>query len=71
MQTWGTWYGVKLSDDVNAIADTWASLACNCGSNSWIKIGLIHAQQVTMQLDGKWIVQPDVIERRQKYVDTT
>ena len=52
IQTFGTWYGVKLDGDANE--QDWSEMHCDCGANDWHRMGVFYRQDVTMDPDGRW-----------------
>lgn len=58
VQTFGTWFGVKL--DTPADSDNprdWEHLTCECGMNHWLRMGVFYAGAVEMRADGRWILK--------------
>jgi hypothetical protein len=55
LQTFGTWYGVKLDEkqDPNEPRD-WEHLTCTCGVNLWRRMGLFERDKVEMDAQGRW-----------------
>jgi hypothetical protein len=55
IQTFGSWYGVKLDDpaDANHPRD-WEQLACRCGMNVWKRLGVFARRDVEMDEGGRW-----------------
>lgn len=58
IQTFGSWYGLKLSDDANE--HDWSHLNCDCGENRWQRAGVFQRHEVEMRPDGRWIVKHDL-----------
>jgi hypothetical protein len=55
IQTFGSWYGVKL--DVapdHEDPEDWGELKCACGQNWFVRNGLYHRYDVHMDADGRW-----------------
>jgi hypothetical protein len=52
IQTFGSWYGVKLEADANE--HDWSEHKCECGLNIWSKMGIFHHDHVRMDPDGRW-----------------
>jgi hypothetical protein len=47
IQTFGSWYGVKLDDEKpDPETPQSAQMVCTCGCNDWKRMGLFHAQDV-------------------------
>ncbi len=55
IQTFGTWYGVKLDAAPNpdALGD-WGELRCACGCNFWKRSGTFWRRDVEMDATGRW-----------------
>lgn len=55
IQTFGTWYGVRLDEkpDPNAPKD-WGDLKCACGCNIWRRMGVFYRRDVEMDEKGRW-----------------
>jgi hypothetical protein len=55
IQTFGSWYGVKLDDekDDGELRD-WGELRCNCGENHWLRMGVFYHSDVEMDGEGRW-----------------
>ena len=55
IQTFGSWYGVKLDDpaDPEHVHD-WGDLTCACGVNDWKRLGVFHHKDVEMDAGGRW-----------------
>lgn len=55
IQTFGTWYGVKLDApaDVNHPED-WGELKCACGCNMFKRMGVFYRRDVQMDEQGRW-----------------
>ena len=58
IQTFGTWYGVKLDDATNFDPENlpdWGEMKCSCGRNSWERIpGTFFRSDVYMDATGRW-----------------
>ena len=55
IQTFGTWYGVKLDAKPNPDAlEDWGEMKCSCGCNFWRRMGVFHRHDVQMDQDGRW-----------------
>ena len=52
IQTFGTWYNVKLDGDANE--HDWSELQCACGMNAWKRMGTFHHADVEMDASGRW-----------------
>jgi hypothetical protein len=64
IQTFGSWYGYRFPENVNE--PDWSHLQCECGQNSWERIGFFQRGEVEMQADGRWIVKPEYVVFRTK-----
>jgi plasmid rolling circle replication initiator protein Rep len=58
VQTFGSWYGLKLTDDANEM--DWSKLACSCGVNDWHRCGVFFRHEVHMEPDGRWVVKREL-----------
>ncbi len=56
IQTFGTWYGVKLDDDSGDAEhpEDWGDLTCTCGLNVWARMGVFYRRDVEMDAAGQW-----------------
>jgi hypothetical protein len=55
IQTFGTWYGVKLDEPADAAhVHDWDGFTCTCGQNVWKRLGLFHRKDVEMQPGGRY-----------------
>jgi hypothetical protein len=55
IQTFGTWYGVKLDTPADAEhPDDWGELKCECGLNTWRRMGTFYRRDVEMDASGRW-----------------
>ena len=55
IQTFGSWYGVKLDTASDAAhPEQWGELKCSCGENLWARTGLLHRHDVKMDAQGQW-----------------
>ena len=55
MQTFGTWYGVKLDTlPDTAHVEEWGNLRCACGCNDWRRMGVFYRRDVEMDSAGRW-----------------
>lgn len=55
IQTFGSWYGVKLDDAPNPEhLEDWGQMKCACGLNAWKRLGVFHDRDVEMGEDGRW-----------------
>jgi hypothetical protein len=55
IQTFGTWYGVKLDTPTDAEhPEDWGELKCSCGCNMWRRMGVFYRRDVVMEPDGRW-----------------
>jgi hypothetical protein len=52
IQTFGSWYGVKLEVDANE--PDWSELKCCCGINAWKRLGVFYRRDVEMDSTGRW-----------------
>lgn len=52
IQTFGSWYGVKLEQDANG--PDWSELMCSCGMNVWKRMGVFYRRDVEMDSIGRW-----------------
>jgi len=67
LQTFGSWYGLKLDPDVNAGApsekNNWRGLECDCGKNHFERYGRVFYEAVYMKPSGQWRLRKQVYER--------
>lgn len=67
LQTFGSWYGLKLDPDVNqgmpSQENSWSGLACECGENCFERIGRLDRLGVVMEKSGQWKPRNVVYER--------
>jgi Replication protein/Transposase zinc-binding domain len=57
IQTFGSWYGVKLDVAPNHNhPEDWAQLKCACGQNLWARMGLFLRHDVEMRGDGRCVL---------------
>lgn len=55
IQTFGTWYGVKLDAPADATnPDDWGELKCACGCNMFRRMGVFYRRDVQMDEQGRW-----------------
>lgn len=55
IQTFGSWYGVKIDTDRNQDAqEDWGDLQCSCGCNFWKAFAVVHRRDVQMDERGRW-----------------
>jgi replication protein/transposase-like zinc-binding protein len=56
IQTFGTWYGVKLEDESGdgEHPEDWGDLTCTCGLNIWARMGVFYRRDVEMDAVGQW-----------------
>jgi hypothetical protein len=55
IQTFGTWYGVKLEEPADAErAEDWGEMKCSCGCNVWRRMGVFYRRDVEMDEHGRW-----------------
>ena len=55
IQTFGSWYGVKIDDAPDAEQPKdWGELKCTCGLNIWERMGVFYRRDVVMEPDGRW-----------------
>ena len=55
VQTFGSWYGVKLESSANE--HDWSEMQCACGCNDWKRVGVFFIGQVGMDEAGRWFVR--------------
>jgi hypothetical protein len=55
IQTFGSWYGVKLDEapDPNEPQD-WGKMECSCGVNMWERMGVFYRRDVALGATGQW-----------------
>lgn len=55
IQTFGSWYGVKLDEapDANRLSD-WGEMHCSCGLDAWKRLGVFSRKDVEMESSGRW-----------------
>jgi Replication protein/Transposase zinc-binding domain len=56
IQTFGTWYGVKIDAPPETPMD-WEHLKCACGLNCWKRIGVFYNRDVEMDEEGRWLLK--------------
>lgn len=55
IQTFGTWYGVKLDEEPDpADPADWGNFECSCGLNMWERMGVFYRRDVAMDAAGRW-----------------
>lgn len=55
IQTFGTWYGVKLDEPTDAEhPEDWSEMKCTCGLNQWLRMGVFYRRDVQMDKDGRY-----------------
>jgi hypothetical protein len=55
IQTFGTWYGVKLDAPLDAAKPKdWGEMRCSCGCNDWKRMGIFTFADVFMDSSGQW-----------------
>jgi hypothetical protein len=57
LQTFGSWYGVKIDSAVEfdpEHMDDWGEMKCACGLNHWERMGVFHHHDVEMDVEGRW-----------------
>lgn len=55
VQTFGTWYGLKLDTTFDPEhLDDWGEMKCACGLNMWLRIGVVFRRDVAMDDSGQW-----------------
>lgn len=55
IQTFGSWYGVKLDDGkAEDGRPDWSEMHCTCGCNEWRRIGVFFRRDVEMDESGRW-----------------
>lgn len=68
LQTFGTWYGLKLDPDVNKGApsaeNSWRGLACDCGKNEFERYGKVYFEAVRMDKTGRWLLRDSIFKNR-------
>jgi Replication protein len=52
IQTFGSWYGVKIECEANG--PDWGELSCTCGVNVWKRMGVFYRRDVEMDTQGRW-----------------
>jgi Replication protein len=63
LQTFGSWYGVKIDTAVEfdpEHMDDWGEMKCACGVNQWQRMGVFHRYDVEMDADGRWHLKADI-----------
>ncbi|HZU33688.1 MAG TPA: hypothetical protein VFB79_21420 [Candidatus Angelobacter sp.] len=67
LQTFGTWYGLKLDPDVNkgmpSAENAWNGLQCDCGKNQFERWGRVYAEAICYDKDGRARLKKSVYER--------
>lgn len=53
IQTFGTWYGVKLDTEPDEEERT-HGMQCACGCNDWKRMGIFYSRDVQFDPDGRW-----------------
>lgn len=53
IQTFGTWYGIKLDDEPEP-EDELHSMKCACGCNDWKRMGIFYSRDVQFDPDGRY-----------------
>lgn len=68
LQTFGSWYGLKLDPDVNkgmpAAENNWGSLKCDCGKNEFERFGKVYSSAVKMDKSGMWLLRDEIFKDR-------
>jgi hypothetical protein len=55
VQTFGSWYGVKLDTVFDPEhMDDWGEMKCACGLNHWERMGTFYRSDVEMDANGRW-----------------
>jgi hypothetical protein len=60
IQTFGTWYGVKLDTAVEfdpEHLEDWGEMKCTCGLNMWERMGVFYRDDVEMDASGRWYLK--------------
>ena len=61
IQTFGSWYGVKLHEPADAKQPhDWGDLKCACGCNDWKRMGTFFRHDVHMDATGRWRLKPSL-----------
>jgi hypothetical protein len=63
IQTFGTWYGVKLDEAVEFDPEKfedWGEMKCACGVNHWKRMGVFFRSDVVMTPEGRWLLRPHI-----------
>jgi len=61
IQTFGSWYGVKLDEPSDAEhPEDWGEMKCTCGLNVWHRMGVFYRRDVVMQEDGRWLLRAPI-----------
>jgi hypothetical protein len=63
LQTFGSWYGVKIDAAVEfdpEHMEDWGEMTCACGVNQWQRMGVFHRYDVEMDADGRWHLKADI-----------
>jgi hypothetical protein len=59
IQTFGSWYGVKLDDAPDPEhPEDWGEMKCTCGLNMWERMGVFSRDDVEMNKEGRWHLKP-------------
>lgn len=53
IQTFGTWYGVKLDSEPEP-EELQHGMQCACGCNDWKRMGIFYHRDVQLDPDGRW-----------------
>jgi hypothetical protein len=68
LQTFGSWYGLKLDPDVNKGAPSaendWHGLKCDCGKNQFERYGKVYYEAVRMDKTGRWLLRDSIFKDR-------
>lgn len=68
LQTFGSWYGLKLDPDVNkgmpSAENNWGSLKCDCGKNEFERFGKVYSSAVKMDKSGMWLLRDEIFKDR-------
>jgi Replication protein/Transposase zinc-binding domain len=60
IQTFGTWYGVKLDTSTDFDPENfedWGEMKCTCGVNHWERMGVFFRSDVEMSKEGRWVLK--------------
>lgn len=60
IQTFGTWYGVSLDTATDFDPENfedWGEMKCQCGKNTWERMGVFFRSDVEMSAEGRWFLK--------------